>query len=921
MLWTFIFRTNQHLGRIPLHGMIALLAFTLSGALHASPLSPMEASGATARIENLTKIPGTSRGFPAEDYFTYQRSDRRVNSNGQTLKFTENSKMRIHNDGTNTLVITKLTTSNTSNFTITGFSIPSGGLQVAARSYVDVQVNFVATGRTARSLHSATLVMSSNADNASSVSATFQGAFMAYVEGGNEINVQQVFDVFGFKTSMGVDNNGNLQLHPSSNYPSASSINSGKEGDLILSGMFTQADPNKPVHMIQMAAFHGPGGAPTEFRDAASNRIVSDMKYNHGELYHQTLLPKLTNTTTTQAGDYTGKTSEPFQVLVAGYRSTGGTYANTRKSELLAVRFYKAKDRNGRVIPNEYIVIQDYIENGCGAGSANCDWNDNVSYMVNVRPQALPTARSIADLTVAPNVTKVYPVATSFDQGYPGNKLTYTAGGAPSWATLDRNTGSFTIKPPSSASGQKYAIRVTATDYNNVQVSTVFNLTISGTTTTPPPPPPPPTGTTASYWLEAECAQIGSRWTKETSGSASNGSYVVVKSGNSANTPPADDAANRVRFVVTDVKGGNYQLFARIDAPSGNDDSFWVRVNNGAWYKWYSGIDQKVGFAWNKLPGNALPLKDGTNTVDFAFREDGTRLDKVYLTTNGSKPSGTGSTASNCGAVEDATSFSLEAECGSIGSGWKTFSSSGASNTKYVSFTGDRRVNEPTTNEPSQQGTYAVNLSTSGTYHLFLRVNAPDPTRNSLWVRIDDGKWVKMWEEIGGAQLLTSDFQWRKVNDDGRDMSFSLSSGNHVIRVANREPGTMLDKVYLSRSSALPSGLGSNATNCSSASALTASATPLSVPDAAPSVDDTPELALYPNPVADQLTLSLQSAYEGRVLVILTDLNGRRVRDVQYEKAGDRLQVELTVGELPAGMYHLRVLEGDRQTIETFVKQ
>ncbi|MCP9236424.1 putative Ig domain-containing protein [Lewinella sp. JB7] len=920
MYRTFTF-ANRWTG-VSLHGMLGLLVIMLYGAiLPAATSPPPAASGALARIENMTKVPGSNRGFPAEDYFTFHRSDVTKNSKGQTMKYANTAKMRIHNDGTGTLVITKLTTTNTANFRITGVSIPSGGLQIAPKAYRDVQVEFLTTGGETRRLITESLVMSSNADNASSVKATFRGAYMARVEGGSEINVQQVFEAFGFGTRMGVDNNGNLQVRPGSNYPSASSVNSGKEGDLILSGMFTQANPNKPVQTIQMSAFHGPGGAPTELRDEASARIVAEMKYNHGEQYHQTLLPKLTNTSTQQAGDFTAKTGQPFQILVAGHRTTGGTYENTRKDELLAVRVYKAKDRSGRVIPNEYIIIQDYIGQGCGAGTNNCDWNDNVSYIINARPLAVPTSKSISSLTVAPGETKVYPLADFFDRGYPGNKLTYGArlqgGGAlPSWISIDRSTGTITVKAPESAAGQGYRIDVTATDYNNLRTTSTLSLTINGT---PVPPPPPPTTETDSYWLEAECAQVGSRWTKESSGSASNGSYVVVKSGNSFSTPPADEAANRVRFVITDARAGSYRLFARIDARTGNDDSFWVRLNNGAWYKWFGGMEQGVGFVWNKLPGNALSLKEGTNTIDFAFREDGTRLDKVYLTSGSDTPTGMGSAAANCGAVDDATTFWLEAECGSLGSGWQSVSSSSASRSNYVVFGGDRRIDKPTSNEPSQQVTYTVNLSQSGTYHLFTRINAPDPGRNSLWVRIDNGNWVKFWEEIGGAQLLTSGFEWRKVNDDGNDISFNLSAGTHVIRVANREPGTRLDKLYLSRSRELPTGMGNAASNCTSALSgqSVASARPvghstLTVPT---------EVSLFPNPAVDRVTLQLTGTYTGRVLVILTDMTGRRISELTYEKQDDRWSTELDVSDLAVGLYHIRALAGDEQLVRPFVKR
>ncbi len=243
MLWISTFTTNRWASH-PLHGIAALLLFfTCSGVLHAAPNLP-EAAAALIRIENLTKVPGSNRGFPAEDFFTFHRSDRERNSNNQLVKYQDRSKMRIHNDGDATLVITQLTTTNTKKFTITGVSIPSGGLKVAPGGFVDATINFVATGLNAKTLHTETLVLQSNAGNAGSAKATFRGAFMTSLEGGAEINVQQVFETFGFGTRMGLKSDGTIQTRPSSDYPTDKEVNSGSQGDLIVSQVLRSGGPS-----------------------------------------------------------------------------------------------------------------------------------------------------------------------------------------------------------------------------------------------------------------------------------------------------------------------------------------------------------------------------------------------------------------------------------------------------------------------------------------------------------------------------------------------------------------------------------------------------------------------------------------------------------------------------------------------------
>ncbi|CAH0999301.1 hypothetical protein LEM8419_00599 [Neolewinella maritima] len=254
-----------------------------------------------------------------------------------------------------------------------------------------------------------------------------------------------------------------------------------------------------------------------------------------------------------------------------------------------------------------------------------------------------------------------------------------------------------------------------------------------------------------SFWLEAECATVGSGWTAAAAAGASNGSYVVFPQGNTYNTPPADVPANRVRFAVQAAKAGSYHLFARIDAASGADNSYWVRVNGGSWFKWWTGITLGAGFQWNTYPNGPLALSAGGNTIDFAYREDGTKLDKLYLSLSATAPTGAGETATNCGST------------------------------------------------------------------------------------------------------------------------------------TSREMG----------------GLGF-------------------VQQAPPAVAH--ELSLYPNPVVDRINVVLTGDYRGPVDIRLTDLTGRSLSTLRIDKAGDELRHALHVAALPAGVYRIRVIEGERQIVRPFIK-
>lgn len=892
--------------------------YLLFSILTLSLLCTSQGVAQTARIENLSKIPGTQRGFPAEDYFTFHRSDREKNSKDLVLDYSDRNRFRIHNDGSRTLNISRLTTTNTADFKVTGITIPSGGLDVAPGQYVEATFNFLTNYGTGRRLVTASLVMESNATNASSFRATLRGAYMTSVEGGAEINVQQVFDAFGFKTRMGVDNNGNLQTRPSSDFPSATRVNSGLEGDFILSANFVSADPNKPVNLIQMAAFHGPGGAPTEFRDPVTAQVVGDIRYSHDVRNHQTLLPKADGLAK-NAGDFAPSITKAWEIMVAGYRTSGGNRLNELKDKILGTRVYKVRDRNGEVVPNEYIVIQDYIENGCGAGSANCDWNDNVSYIVNMRPQQKPSAGKIDDVLTSAGKLKTFDAAVAFNRGYPGNQFTFSislssGGSLPNWISIDKTSGEVRIYPPNGVPSQKLGLRVTATDENKLRVSSDFALTIDGTTVDPVVP------IAGTYWLEAECATVGSRWTKVKSSLAANGEFVVVQNGTSYGSPPTDEAS-RVRFTLGNASAGSYSLFTRTDAPGPLSDSYWVRINDGSWFSWNSGFAIGDGFQWNEFPDNQILLKSGTNTIDFAFREDGTRLDKILVTTPGSDPTGMGGQASNCDVPAGEGYATVEAECAIVGSGWNNFANSSASNGYYAEFTGDRRIDKPTSDEPAQQILFDVSVTDAGTYYLYTRIHAPDQSKNSVWVKVDNGSWIKFWEEAGGRNLLTAGFEWKRVADDGNAISFNLSSGGHTIRIANREPGTRIDKISLLATTTLPTGTGATAATCRPA-ASTFPLMPSSIVAASPQLDlDESSVRLYPNPASHLVNFSLESSFEGMVSVVMTDLTGRRVRDLRFEKSGRTLVTDIDISELPTGMYYLRILEGEQQTVRPLIKR
>ncbi|WP_116107464.1 PKD domain-containing protein [Lewinella sp. IMCC34191] len=445
-----------------------------------------------------------------------------------------------------------------------------------------------------------------------------------------------------------------------------------------------------------------------------------------------------------------------------------------------------------------------------------------------------------------------------------------------------------------------------------------------------PAPPPVASNDPTEFWLESECASIGGRWSIERSSSAVNGKYAVVRGREALSSPPYENSDNYLTFDLDVSEAGKYHLFGRIASTGYSDDSFWVRVNGGSWFSWYQNIQSGVGFKWNEMP-ELINLKEGSNTIQFTFREEGAMLDRIHLNKNGALPNGEGDAATNCGSAipEGASDMALEAECGTIGGKWEKVADGSATNGFYVMNTSSNKTSSPPAGDASQLLKYQVTVGTPGTYHMSLRMLAPDVGSNSIWVQVDNGNWVKMWKEVGGDALLTNGLEWRKVNHDGKLVTFKLSTGSHTITIANRETRTGIDKVVLSLDKALPSGNGAAAYNCTTSSS--SSGVMMMTMPSSSNESDTPEandlemgaeplVAVYPNPAVDAFTLDLTSDFTGEVTLRLLDMNGRQIRDMQYNKDADLLNVRVEVFDLPRGMYRVQVIEGNRETVKPFMK-
>ena len=159
-----------------------------------------------------------------------------------------------------------------------------------------------------------------------------------------------------------------------------------------------------------------------------------------------------------------------------------------------------------------------------------------------------------------------------------------------------------------------------------------------------PPLPPEPLG--KRIWMEAECGTVGSDWQILADSTASNGRYVVVNGLNSTTTAPAGARAAIVFPFMVD-SAATYNFVARLNCPTGDDDSYWVKIDNGA-FATINSLTTGAGWQWMKLTNSVLSV--GRHTLTIAYREDGAKLDKLLITTSNAAITGLGA-STICGTV------------------------------------------------------------------------------------------------------------------------------------------------------------------------------------------------------------------------------------------------------------------------------
>lgn len=189
-------------------------------------------------------------------------------------------------------------------------------------------------------------------------------------------------------------------------------------------------------------------------------------------------------------------------------------------------------------------------------------------------------------------------------------------------------------------------------------------------------------------WLEAECGTLGNsgKWATYTNdATASEGKYVMVASATQNNSPSTSTVSDLITYDFNVSTSGSFTLYARMSCTvnNGADDSFHFKIDNGSWRTFNGEMTGGTTFTWYSLITQTLAPGTG-HTITVAYREDGAKLDKLYITNGGDVPTGIGGTASNCGGVVIEANKSADEKAYIVNSELERWISGVVSNSKEV---------------------------------------------------------------------------------------------------------------------------------------------------------------------------------------------------------------------------------------------
>lgn len=302
-------------------------------------------------------------------------------------------------------------------------------------------------------------------------------------------------------------------------------------------------------------------------------------------------------------------------------------------------------------------------------------------------------------------------------------------------------------------------------------------------------------------WIEAEEGWLQRPIRAENGLSASGWSYLRVdEDRNSRDEPPRD---GRITYEFDVDRADTYRIWGRARASDGGSDSFWIRVDGGEWIRW-NGLVENEDWVWQPVhdsdgedsPIVSFELDEGTHTLELAYREGETRLDRFVVSADTAfVPRGRGPLPPDHRPAR----IERRAEDGRVSAPMeiRTDSARGAS---YVI------VPDGPGNDPPHGGSGMTEIEfevpRSDVYVVWGLVRGPNENDNSFFVSLDGGEEF-VWDVPGPKIEDTADtWTWDPISRRSEDglvdpVRLELSEGTHRLRIRNREDGAALDRLIV----------------------------------------------------------------------------------------------------------------------------
>jgi hypothetical protein len=331
-----------------------------------------------------------------------QPPTKRDPTTGETITLPNNTVhnkaiVRIHNTGDQPLTITSVVLSDTAAYQINTANLD--GSTVAPGGSRDIEVEFKADSG---EFKNATLTVNTNDADEPATVIQLAGHRQNRSENNEEPTLQEIIGIFGYGTTI---TNPGEPLNADGDDGKVRAV-----GDEVLSPYWRRADGARAVEVTQLAAYHTHATEETiRWHFRGSNSLT--MLFTHADVDSQSLLPHLKGSSSQVAAGVFKPAAQGSDANPAFGFKVGGEWSDPTKNAQEEegggfghrVRFWPAKDQNGQVIADAYLLAMDYL-------GVNYDYNDNIYLIRNIRPadaSASPPSAP-ANLTATGSSTGVF---------------------------------------------------------------------------------------------------------------------------------------------------------------------------------------------------------------------------------------------------------------------------------------------------------------------------------------------------------------------------------------------------------------------------------------------------------------------------------------------------------------------------------